>query len=1713
MQHITHLKRILLAYSLSQSAFAIQCAFTNGDIGPGLSANVVTAIGGCSTVTFNFSTPQTITLTSNLPVITSNLTVDASAGQAVTFSGDSLTYRLFATNGASLSFNNITLEEGLAQGGNGSEGQGGSGGGGGGLGAGGAIYVDYGQTVTLTNTTIQNNAAIGGDGGTVNAAGSIIAGGGGGASWSVNNPNASNAVGGGDYAGNGTSGGAATATEGSSGYGGGYGGIGAYSGGVGGTGGGNGAGGNATISGGNGGYFGGGGGSMPLVSNGAGGGGGNGGGTGLGGNSAISGGGGGYGSGGAGGDSSSSGYSGAGGGGGLGGGGGGASVATNTIVSYNGGAGGGGGGFGAGGGGTSYNTGEGYAGVGGNGGNFGGAGGGDGSGLSGSGSGGGGAGLGGGIFVGDHATLKIGNGVTLSGNSTLGGNPGALGDGAYQGFIGSGYAPDVFLFQQAQLQFIGTQNATFDFSIQADQSATGSNIDKGVLINGAVNGSGQLPVFTFTSASNTYQGATTIQSGTLNVSSGLALGNTNSTINLTGGILQAGASFSALQNVITSTNSTIDTQGFNLILGTGVAGGTGTSADALTKIGSGTLTLEGPNTYTGTTTISAGTLALGSGATLNNSNVVVGNNAVLDLSAAPNQLLGLTGHGSVNLGSGSSTVANNITSTYAGVISGVGGGFTYSGGGTFTLSGANTYTGMTVVGATNDGSTLILQGSLASAALTINPGTTLSVSSQNAFTSSSAVQALNGGTLAVVGNGANTGTLLNLLINYQLFDLSAATQDMTIAGLNTYYYVNPAYAPFTVGDVNLGANTLTITGTDSISNGGILGSGGLTYAGTGTLTLDGTNSYTGTTTVLSGTLSIGDSLNTGVTLSSNTTSVGATGTLAVYGQTYNGATANTLSNAGTVKFFQTATGALTDIITNTGTLDISNATSGVTIASIGSTSGSGGVLLGGQTLTLNGTNHNSNIGGVISDGGAGQPGSLVYNAPGKTLTLSGVNTYHGPTTISAGTLVITSTGSINNSTLINNATLDVATTSSGTAIPSLQGSGGINLGARTLTVNNGNGNTYSGVASGTGGLTYVGANSADTFTLSGGNTYSGTTTISTGTLVLNSNNSVSANSSILNNGTLNLTSFSSGMTIKDLSGAGNTLLGSNVITVTGANSVYDGVISGGGGLTYAGSGVLTLNGANTYTGLTQVNSGTLILGSTGIRKRSSLHTGASITGPVSVASGATFEGFGTINGSLTNAGIVQPGNGLSVGTLTVTQDYTQTSSGTYDLVLNGNNANQLDVTGTATLAGELQIIANNPSSSLLNTPVVFLTADVGVTGTFSQVVAPRFYDATITYSTDSVSFSLAYDGPAILLTANTPNQQAVANYILATGGDAAINSTIATITTDEDYRTFLTQLSGATYANQQLAILQAGELFEDTLFSRINRDQWCFISRDAKKKIYCDHDKTWVKLYHNKNQLLNTFEVSGLNNEVYAGIIGSEIALNNAFNLGAALSYAQLREQATGIEDADTNGNLYEAGVYGRYDYHRWRVGGSVEYGIARQMHASREIDNTSIGTVETKADYQGTLWGAQLLGSYDVSVLSLSLRPSVGIDYQRVGGLNIEELPETAFALRINADNYHSIRTQVGAALETVLFSHWHPILYAAWEHELGDRNVLFEANIIGFPGYFGIQGTEIGRNAVRVDAGLAFFSYDGVEISVAYQGRFANSMNQNGVNMLMAF
>ena len=182
------------------------------------------------------------------------------------------------------------------------------------------------------------------------------------------------------------------------------------------------------------------------------------------------------------------------------------------------------------------------------------------------------------------------------------------------------------------------------------------------------------------------------------------------------------------------------------------------------------------------------------------------------------------------------------------------------------------------------------------------------------------------------------------------------------------------------------------------------------------------------------------------------------------------------------------------MIVSNGTLDISQTTTGASVATL---AGTGNVALGSKTLTV--TAGSTTFYGSIADGGVGGGTSGNLTIAGGTQTLGGLNIYSGNTTINSGaTLALSGTGSVSNSAgVVDNGTFDISQLTAGTLIKSLSGSGNVVLGSQfinlTAAAAGPNGTNaagiFSGNISGAGGLVILGGHER----LTGTNTYTGGT--------------------------------------------------------------------------------------------------------------------------------------------------------------------------------------------------------------------------------------------------------------------------------------------------------------------------------------------------------------------------------------------------------------------------------------------------------------------------------------------------------------------------------------------------------------------------------------------------------------------------------------------
>jgi autotransporter-associated beta strand protein len=645
---------------------------------------------------------------------------------------------------------------------------------------------------------------------------------------------------------------------------------------------------------------------------------------------------------------------------------------------------------------------------------------------------------------------------------------------------------------------------------------------------------------------------------------------------------------------------------------------------------------------------------------------------------------GYTLHTFTTSGTATSTSALNLSgvnmnarlgTTLTGTISGAGG-LTYNGPGTLRLAAANTYTGATI----------IKNGTLA-----VGAGGSIA----------------NSGTTVIVGGDATGAASANGLNGSLLVDGG------NVSAGNAYVAYSKTAARSAVGVVSVSSGTLAVAGDLGVgaqpinaSSYNLAGSGSLSVASGGVVDTRGI-------------FAVGDK---------SSFSVNSGGTLKVGGAAFYDFGSTVDLNDGTIIFDGTSQ-FYRGSITGTGTV-VKNG--GGLLRVEGTLGSTGGVTISSGSVQVykNGGIVGSIAGDVVNNGSlefvtwdatsrtfAGSisgTGQLLASGYGSTLTLTGSNTFTGPTRLrtTSGTL------SVGNGGTAGSLAGDI-----------------VFAGGKALVFNRSDASTYGGDISGDGTLTKLGAGA---LTLTGSSTFTGQTTVSAGTLILDSGNALGPTAAVV---------VASGATLQAnqqirigyIDSQGTVVGGENLsatLTVTNAGSIggiANGTDSQGAfeaGIVKLSSGTSTVNAVNTYTGLTWVRAGSLVTG---------LANAFAASSDLTVDSGATLDRAG-FSQTVTNADIDGTvGNTGDGGLLTVTG--TLSGSG----VVNGD----VNVTGVHTPGNSpgIQTFAGNLSYG--NAAAIQWELIDNTTSNFPVVYDQiKFSGAgNLTFSGSNI-LALSFDGPS-----------------------------------------------------------------------------------------------------------------------------------------------------------------------------------------------------------------------------------------------------------------------------------------------------------------------------------------------------------------------------
>ncbi|AXA71961.1 hypothetical protein CE205_15810 [Achromobacter insolitus] len=1244
------------------------------------------------------------------------------------------------------------------------------------------------------------------------------------------------------------------------------------------------------------------------------------------------------------------------------------------------------------------------------------------------------------------------------------------------------------------------------------------------------------------SGSNSHDGGTTIEAGTLQIDRDANLGDAIGGLAFHGGALATTGSFTSSRAVTLAQTGRFDVAASTTLGVNGAVSGAG----GLVKSGGGAMVLNGSNSYIGGTTIADGILRIGrdanlgaaaGGLTFNGGTLAT--TGTFDISRA----VTLAQAGRVD-------VAAGTTLGLSGLVSG-GGSLVKAGAGTLVLDGINAYGGGTRI----DGGTLQIarDESLGhvTGALVFGGG---ALATTDSFTTSRAITLAQAGRVDVAA-GTTLGLAGGVSGSGDLVKVGTGTLRLSNAG---NAYGNTRIQSGTLignagsvrGNVDNGGMLVFEQATDGTFAGAISGSGALVKTGTGALDLTGNHAgYTGKTTVSEGKLVVQGVLGGLVDVTGGVLQFGngVAGAASSLGGNLRVAGGSTLSVQGPATLAVAGDIGLADHTV----LDIAAGAGGPSITADSITLGDG------VAFRLSGISSASQLDKVLIDtrsGIGGEFGSVSVGGFTGAVDYLNVNTRKSADnrqylatyglTWTAGNNLSHGTFTLANATdrfvvsaplvdqMANAATgWDGRTlTKAGAGTLVLAGNnsytGGTRLAGGTLQVDR-----DANLGAATGGLTFSGGTLATTGSFDTSRTITlvqaGRFDVAAGTL-LGLAGTVAGSADLIKAGAGTLRLDNAGNTYRDtriLAGTlianagslrGNVDNGGTLVFEQPVDAAYGGAISGNGAFIKNGAGTLGLTGDSSgFSGSTTINGGRLALN-------------GRLGGSISIGAGGVLGGSGTIGSgagstvTVAPGGILSPGN--SIGTLTVDGDLVVQPGARFEVEANpaGADADLVRVTGSAALnGGSVAHIGANGNYGLRSSYTI-LAADGALSGEFDAVTSDfAFLKPTLAYDYDGrrVTLDLARNDEAMISAAATRNQRASAGAVDSIGiaRGHQVYDAIAKMPDDKGLlRSSFDQLSGEIHASAKTVLLQDSRYVRDAVGERLRSAVGGVAASSAPVLASAGSGQrlapatakgaaSWIQAMGSWSHIDSDGNAARVKSSTAGFLMGADTPVSDAWRLGMMAGYSRTDFD---VQDRASSGNSdnYHLGAYGGGQWGALGLRGGVAYSW-HDITTRRSVSIPSF-TDRLKANYDGRT--AQVFAdlSYRIDTSSVSFEPFANVAYVNLKTDGYTESGGAA-ALRAKGQTTDTTFTTLGTRASSsfeLAGAQAAARGSLGWRHAFGDVNPV-AAQTLSAGNSFTVAGVPIAKDSAVIEAGVDVQITSRATFGLSYQGQLASSTQDHGV------
>lgn len=507
-----------------------------------------------------------------------------------------------------------------------------------------------------------------------------------------------------------------------------------------------------------------------------------------------------------------------------------------------------------------------------------------------------------------------------------------------------------------------------------------------------------------------------------------------------------------------------------------------------------------------------------------------------------------------------------------------------------------------------------------------------------------------------------------------------------------------------------------------------------------------------------------------------------------------------------------------------------------------------------------------------------------------------------------------------------------------------------------------------------------------------------------------------------------------------------------------------------------------------------------------------------VIGDVVILNG-TVGGTGRVVNLTNDGGVLAPGN--SIGTITVTGDYTHNEDATLEIEINGAGASDLvNVSGEAIInGGTVQVL---PEDTLYtDRTYTFLTAAGGVTGEFDSLVTENmlFYDTWLIYNPTSVQLRVDHSYAKV---AQTFNQRAVGNY-LNDHASYIIGSGLTSLTTSQQVCDALDSLSGELYGSLSTVGIENTGNFLQTIATRLRArslgQRFVYVmprieeAREAEEEeeatvVIRGQDvlgwttrrlnriMPWGEGYGVSAQIGSDGNAGGLDYSTGGTAFGLEQNFNENLLVGVMGGYSQTSVNFDRQDDWSTI-NAAQTGLYLQYDNGVVYTTGIAAYGY-NDYETRRHILPESM-VYESRKEYNGNEFSFYLETGRNFYPRFVYLQPFVALQYIQLHQNKIRERDAELTNLWIGGINADSFRGLLGLRAVRDFQLPGYRLLSlegrVLWRHEFLDEARLVDARLASYPGSsFTVQGVSVDRDVAILGGGLTFCLRTGAEIYANY-------------------